>query len=126
MASRSNMPRSIGDQLAPVKGGAPVSLYDAMGGFGGSWAVRADGSGQPEKLFEGKIPPRLQSFSPDGRHLADVDNAFPDIWTCLWASPIRSTPRRGSRAVPGHSTGIARFLIRIALLEKIAEAGADR
>jgi serine/threonine-protein kinase len=45
------------------------------------WWTRADGSGQPEKLLETKVPPRPQSISNDGRHLAYVDNTYPDIWT---------------------------------------------
>ena len=45
------------------------------------WWVREDGSGQPEKIVEAKGPPRPQSFSPDGRRLAYIDNVYPDIWT---------------------------------------------
>ena len=50
----------------------------------GIWWIRADGSGQPEKLFGEKTPLQPMSISPDGRTLAFVrtgrETAF-EIWT---------------------------------------------
>ncbi|MFN7935413.1 MAG: protein kinase [Bryobacteraceae bacterium] len=45
------------------------------------WWMRADGSGQPQKLIDTQAPPRPQSISADGRRLAYADNIYPDIYT---------------------------------------------
>jgi eukaryotic-like serine/threonine-protein kinase len=46
------------------------------------WWIRADRSGEPQKLLDGKRAMRPQSFSPDGRRLADSQNtaAVPDVF----------------------------------------------
>ena len=49
----------------------------------GLWWVRADGSGQPQQIFESKANPFPGSFSPDGRRLAFAQVAGTtsrDIW----------------------------------------------
>ena len=47
------------------------------------WWIRADRSGEPQKLLAGKFPMRPESVSPDGKRLAFVQNTtggMPDIW----------------------------------------------
>jgi serine/threonine-protein kinase len=56
----------------------------ASDGEFGIWWIRADGSGQPEKLFGERTPLQVFSISPNGRTLAFVrtakDKPF-EIWT---------------------------------------------
>src|SRR5688500_9068341 len=59
-------------------------VFGQESGDFGIWWIRADGSGQPEKLLDAKTPLIPTSLSPDGRHLAfhqqDATSGF-DIWT---------------------------------------------
>jgi hypothetical protein len=41
----------------------------------GVWWIRADGSGQPEKMFGDKTPMQVYSVSPDGRRVAFIRTA---------------------------------------------------
>jgi serine/threonine-protein kinase len=64
----------------------------------GIWWIRADGSGQPEKLFGEKTPLHVFSISPDGRTLAFVrtakDRAF-EIWMLSLDCNDRDHPKPG-------------------------------
>jgi serine/threonine-protein kinase len=59
-------------------------VYTEQGVPSTIWWIRADGSGQPEKLFEAKGRLGAYSMSPDGRRIAfhqDDANTSLDLWT---------------------------------------------
>ena len=62
---------------------SPDSKYLVFGDGTSLWWIRADGSGQPQRILEKASNPRPFSFSPDGR-LAFTPfgtRGLPDIWT---------------------------------------------
>jgi serine/threonine-protein kinase len=65
----------------------------------GIWWIRADGSGQPEKLFGSKTPVYAASISPEGRRVAfnrtGSDPYFFEIWTLPLESDDPDHPRSG-------------------------------
>jgi len=63
------------------------------------WWIRADRSGEPQKLLDGKLPMRPQSFSPDGKRLAFVQNSTggnPDVWMLPLDLADRDHPKAGT------------------------------
>ncbi len=64
----------------------------------GLYWIRSDGSGEAQRLTDGKLDQRPYSFSPDGKRLAFQQtgiNGSPDIFT----APVESDPARGALGV---------------------------
>jgi serine/threonine-protein kinase len=57
-------------EMAWAPDGKHIAFGSASGNTTGLWWVRSDGSGEPQRLLEGRTLMRPQSFSPDGKHLA--------------------------------------------------------
>ncbi len=74
----------------------------------GMYWIRADGSGQTQRLTDGKLQETPYSFSPDGKRLAFVqvgNGGSPDIFTApVEIGPGRGDPARGA-TLPG-SAGV--------------------
>jgi eukaryotic-like serine/threonine-protein kinase len=62
---------------------APDSKHLVYGDEASRWWIRADGSGQPQRILEKASNPRPSSFSPDGRLVYSPfgTQGLPDIWT---------------------------------------------
>ena len=62
---------------------APDSRHLVYGDGASLWWIRADGSGQPQRILEKASNPRPSSFSPDGRLVYSPfgTQGLPDIWT---------------------------------------------
>jgi Tol biopolymer transport system component len=63
------------------------------------WWIRADGSGEPQLLLEGKNPVNPYSFSPDSRYLAYFVTT-PDTQNDIWIMPLDSADSEHPK--PGH------------------------
>ena len=75
------------------------SGVSSPGGEYSIWWIRADGAGQPEKLFGEKTPLQPFSISPDGRHVAFVRTGRStdfEIWTMLLDLNDPAHPKPGS------------------------------
>ena len=87
------------------------------------WWIRADGAGQPEKLFGEKTPLQPFSISPDGRHVAFVRTGRStdfEIWTMLLDLNDPDHPKPGQS---GADTARTRGRSRPGLLTRRALAG---
>jgi serine/threonine-protein kinase len=62
---------------------APDSKHLVFGDGDSLWWVRADGSGEPQRILEKSANPRPASFSPDGRlaYTPFGTLGLPDVWT---------------------------------------------
>jgi serine/threonine-protein kinase len=62
---------------------APDSRHLVFGDGESLWWIRADGSGEPQRILEKAPNPRPASFSPDGRLVYSPfgTQGLPDVWT---------------------------------------------
>jgi serine/threonine-protein kinase len=91
-------------EMAWAPDGKHIVFGSSGAGVAALWWVRADGSGEPQKLLERKnsgVGLRPQSFSPDGRVLAFDDNVTSGAHVEIWTLPLDlSDPERPKPGTP--------------------------
>jgi len=83
-------------EMAWAPDGKHIVFGSNTAGVAALWWVRADGSGEPQKLLERKnagIGLRPQSFTPDGQVLAFDDNVTSAARVEIWTLPLDLSDR---------------------------------
>ena len=83
---------SGGNNLGPIwtPDGKRVVFVQNAGGVRTPFSVPADGSGEPERLFDGDHRGGVTSFSPDGQ-LLTFNSRATDTSLDLWVRPLKGT-----------------------------------